>query len=312
MIKLVSYDGDGGGLCAHMRHIYSDHRLSVLLNIEHVIAYPPFYCIFKGNFPDLSDCSAGNIIDINFFSENNYSLNEIVDFCKIKKVKYILSGGHHFSKLYAQMSSLLTSERRMMHQYFSSFRIAGEINEIISSHLPYPFKKQDYCSFHIRTFYDSLEGNQMFRDNVSGIYSLMLGMALQTDMPSYCIFSDSKKEAMYFARKLQRVINKEVDISTTATIHSSLARVLGPKILSTSVDNLEKLRLQLTLGHNTVFELIFPTLIDIISLSLSKISYTTFSSFGSMPAVLFPWSNQQDHAIVPYDSIVACEQGQPY
>jgi hypothetical protein len=152
----------------------------------------------------------------------------------------------------------------------------------------------------------------MFKQSAYAIYSTMLSLAAQVKLSDYYIFSDSDNDAYFFAGKLRRLTCKNVQIVSTQKLHSSLVHLLGSQLLCKEVQGIKKLLLQANVPIAKVSNLLRPTLIDLLGLSLSKVSFTTCSSFGCIPAVLFPWSDQQDHSIVPYTYVTACNSNQPY
>ena len=97
---IVCYDGDGGGLCGHLRHRFELFMLGEIANIDIIDHYPYTRMLFKGTITADEILNKENSILIDELIENSKDMEELVSRIHENKKKYILSGRHHYSQLF--------------------------------------------------------------------------------------------------------------------------------------------------------------------------------------------------------------------
>ena len=313
MTTIISFDGDGSGLCAHMRHIFSDYKLCERLDLENIIAYPGFKAIFEINaMSNIHDLAPSNSLPLQSIPQEYFnSRNSFDTFCFNNGIKYVLSGAHHFSDPFLKLfKSGIGDLRNQMYMYFSGFRLSEPMQQYIQTLCDKSSHK--YNAFHIRTFYDSIEGRKMYEEYKLSISFVILSLAKSfSDRPSY-VFCDNPSVGEKYALKIARITKSPASYATNQLLHSGIM-YLDPSLVNIHQKlEIEVIHRQNSSQRNIIFNHLKPSLADLYLMSKAKVLITTQSSFGMMPSVIFPWSIECQHMVVPYSNQFACVASQPY
>lgn len=178
---LITFDGDGGGIGAHLRHYVGDSLLAKELGIQHYSLHPVLNTYFVSNI--LEDDVLENllraivetpsqVIWLDQLKEEE-TISSLKLLCGIKSIKFLLSGKHHYSRIHLQ---LITNKSRVeLKAYYLENKIGKLAFEQSGERLR--SKMQLSCNFYslqIRSFADSIQGR---RDFISG-YSYLLDQFL--------------------------------------------------------------------------------------------------------------------------------------
>lgn len=253
----------------------------------------PYYRLIASNakkdihFEDLDDSIL--LQDLINVSGTFKELAQRVSDCKSK---YLLSGTHHYTRLFKSYLSTIDPQAIIGH-YKKMFAETGF--SLTSPYLISQMRTQDIyssiyydASIHARTLIDSYEGHSRYLKSRPEFYG-WLGSHIYSLQKERCnrslrvfIASDSHKDLSTIAKLVKQYGHQPIMGSKFS--HTSLSNIFGIKLL-TETTNLDT-QLTLCKMQSTLVQLNLAPLADLIQLSRCYVMLATDSTFSQMAFLL--------------------------
>lgn len=236
---IVLYDGDGGGMGAHIRHLAHIYYLCHRYGAEILLAHPALDACFIHPYrrPILIHEENSILIEDLFPTGNsltNTSISEALRMCSENDL-FILSGRHHGPipwDFLPRRSSLRT--RRLLECLFHDIRPKSHISaapRLLAAGLN---PSRPFISVHLRTFVDSENGYQRFctlkKDIFETYVSLILQESLRIGVNDVFLASDSISDASQLCDELSE-LGLKAHLDYAGFVHSSTVKIFGLDVL---------------------------------------------------------------------------------
>jgi hypothetical protein len=242
MSYLIFYDGDGGGLCGHLRNRFELSVLSDLSGSQIIDVYPYTRLLCDQVYCKLEPDQLTDAVLLSDLVKKSSDIYELANRVKTLQGRYILAGRHHYSHLFKEYLSTLPSWE-VVNLFRAMFSRIGFTSSGIVSRMPFQLRQTTQLnqntsgSIHLRTLIDSKEGYNQFlakRPQIYGWISFYLLQLYRRYSGGSCVFlaTDNSDEMQAMRRLviyygLSPIIGKQFSHSTLATYYGKdlLARV---------------------------------------------------------------------------------------
>lgn len=292
MPDLVFYDGDGGGLCGHLRHRFELYLLAGVSGANIVDIYPYTRLLSVRVRSDLDRDSVKNAILLSELSSGANTFEEIADRVANYRDHYILSGRHHYSQLFRKYIRGIPP-MRLITLYREMFKLMGfsatnihRLANIYSQHRRDMTGTTPRLAIHLRTLVDSPIGYQQFRERRASVYgwiSLQLRKYYNSLQPNTVYIASDNSSDMQ--RLLSLVSHYGFSgIQGARFTHTSLANAYGFDLLARTNDLAYQRDICIRQSNHNVLD--WDALRELITLSAASAIIATDSTFSQMAFVL--------------------------
>ncbi len=292
---IIFYDGDGGGLCAHLRHRFEIYIISKLQNLVVYDHYPYTRYMLKDTKIINELYHHSNTIMMDEIVKQSESFEHLLENIEKTRALYILSGRHHYTSLFK-----VWIQKKGQEYVFSKYiEFMGLLNKQLIEQLIrgninsfHGIVEPKYeIAIHIRSLIDSPEGYQKYRQKRSELFGWLISQVAsklsQTDNARKNIFiaSDNRKE-MHLLESL--LAEKGFNIVLGQEFgHTTLARWFGIDILQKTQDFDYQMYVSINQMRKIKQEdLSWDIVAEIFEMSNSKRIFATASTYSQMAAVL--------------------------
>lgn len=296
---IIFYDGDGGGLCGHLRHRFECHILGYSSGLEVIDIYPYMHYLFDNAKIRKFEMTFDNSVLLTEIAAQCSSFEKLINQIQICEKKYILSGRHHYSELFKEYIRLKYTGEEICLLYKKMFKsLSSNWNNLLSQSTICEFSSnyKMHLGIHLRTLIDSPTGHQQWKSSRAIFYGWLeqeltyICKHQEVDMPIY-LACDSNSEVQNLVKYLNKM-HLTVQ-SKSSFVHSSLGYLFG-KDLFVETNNL---RYQINLCNRQAamcseFDWINrDSLADLYRLSQCDYILATESTYSQM-AYLFGQNNK--------------------
>jgi len=289
---LVYYDGDGGGLCGHLRHRFELYLLAELSGADIIDVYPYTRLLStraNSNFDIGSLDKAQLISDLYSYAT---SFEELADRVANYKGSCLLSGRHHYSDLFREYIRTIAPDRliALYREMFSHIGFSVDnINRIADKYSLCERKSLNLAprlAIHLRTLVDSPPGYQQFLERRSAIYGWISQQLIKNSDPlrtnTVYIATDSFSDM----RRLLSIVSHYgfKGIRGADFTHSSLANAYGSDLLVRTRDVYYQRDICMSQVNHNILD--WSALRELTALSMASTIIATDSTFSQMAYVL--------------------------
>jgi hypothetical protein len=308
MTAILSMDLDGGGFSAHLLHHCIDNIIAQYFSIDHFSVYPPLRLFLDRNSDSslrvlgarsLNDLisSYSNYVLLDDLYKSASSVDHLLDRFQQLGDCLVVSGAHHIPELLRRDPYHKVFTRECIERAASVALPSLSLSESVRT---YPMFRDYECmrkvisqgnsmGIHIRTFFDSPHGNQLFRQNYAHFTGWLLDQ-LSTECrnrehTSFFVAGDRKDIVHKFSLLIQdHLPDSQVFSSCWPVVHTSLSSAIDYR-----QDCLSIASQQAALDADSISYML-PSIYDWLLLGATDHILSTSSSF---PATAHLMSNQQ-------------------
>lgn len=223
---IITFDGDGGGAAAHLRHWVGDAVLADMLGMQHKCLHPLLNSLFVSN----RLCESEAVIAMDSIEDSTSFVIELASFKSINELKkecdfhadkniIILSGKHHYSQIHDTIigSDSRSQLQKKYHDHGLGLPRFTAMGAKLSSDIGLG---GSYTSVQIRTFVDSNAGRVDFEQNYSYLLDQLVD-ELHRIKPTQCFLATDSNDYKQDIAHLVRSEGLNVITSDIEFEHSS-------------------------------------------------------------------------------------------
>lgn len=292
MTQLIYYDGDGGGLCGHLRHRFELYLLAKLSGASVIDVYPYTRLLSTRTNSYLDRKSLQKAPLISELYSHATSFEELADRVANYNGPCILSGRHHYSSIFREYIRSIPTDR-IIALYRDMFRGIGlsvdNINRITNVYRPSERDRPDLAprlAIHLRTLIDSPSGHQQFKERRAAIYGWISQHLIKNSDPlqkdTIYIATDSSSDMLSLLSLVNHYGFK--GIRGADFTHSSLVNTYGYDLLARTCDADYQRGICISQSKHNMLD--WGTLRELAELSMASTIIATDSTFSQMAFVL--------------------------
>lgn len=302
--KIILYDGDGGGLGAHIRHFAHIYYLSLHLNLEIYCFIPTINFLFDHPFRCSSPPASFNEFNADLIDRITEANDEPIKIKNLRaktlsnNAKYFISGKHHGPEFWSRLEQLKTIKRiNLLKLLLSSVRPKKKFEDLGNEKLTRAGleDKSKFISIHLRTFYDSEEGRRKYllsKENQFECFLFNINEVIMRreykGIKQVFIASDSITEGQELATFIEQHSILKCFVDRDKIVHSTTANVFGIDVLTAGNNIRDQLRMcnKCMNTNEDLFAHSVETLALLLALCRAEIIISSTSSIGPLAAAM--------------------------
>jgi hypothetical protein len=291
---LIHYDADGGGFGAFLLSYVGASLIADAIGFRLVTVNPLIRSVFDINEDLAIDrvLSSANILRmdeiIGYYGNCNVSFDQLTLILENQNCDCLIYGRHHLPRIV--LSDFLRKVGSLSYSSYAS-SVLSSIFLIPSLKNIYDGLNQYSMGIHIRTFFDSISGNNDFRKYRSLFYGFLIEEIGNKSL-GHCCYLACDNEAEW-GKARQIITNNGISVLNEFRLirHSSLANYFGDKLLYANRPLNDDLDLIIAEANFNLLDALQihlqPTLLDWFGLGKSDYILCTNTSFAISAALFF-------------------------